>query len=732
MRNPSKGLTQKSLHWFLLLAWIYFFIASNLACGQEEIKGGHVITSTTYQKGIYTVRADQPDSIPFLLVQQDDITLDFSSATIEARRPDQMPDGFSGTGILIKDCKRVTLRNINMHGFKIALLAENVDHLTIENCDLSYNYRPRLHSQWDRESLSDWLYYHHNENDEWKRYGAAIYLKNCDNAIVHDVTCHQGMNGLLMTNSDHGLIYNNDIRFNSGLGIGLYRSSQNRIMHNRLDWNARGYSHGQYARGQDSAALLLYEQSSDNLISYNSATHSGDGFFLWAGQSTMDTGLGGCDRNILYNNDFSHSIANGIEATFSSTMLINNQLNDCHYGVWAGYSHHSLIIGNEIRDCETGVAIEQGRYINMTGNQIVNTGTGIKLWAREEQPDDWPYAHNNDVASRAYRITGNQFKEVKTAMDIGQTDSIEYHDNNFEKVQQEFAFPPDNSKLIEFQDDFAGTYPDSSLLKKMKAGQETGLAKGILQGRKYILINEWGPYDFQYPLLALRKKKEAGEVTWYYFDVYGPPGKWKIDAVKGFSQPENTSGHLPDSIMVFCPTDSVERYLGLSFTGSPVVTQLGDSIPANTPYAFHYEEFQLAMVWQVSLFSYDTLTDPLLHPNAFHALVNGLPLRTVESTKLAYRWWAEPFQDIPADRFAVKAATTVHTPAGQYILQTESDDGIRIWLDHQLILDHWDVHTPATDEVNLNLTEGQHEFLIEYFDAGGLAVLDVALSRSPN
>ena len=39
--------------------------------------------------------------------------------------------------------------------------------------------------------------------------------------------------------------------------------------------------------------LLMYEQSSNNIVAYNSVTHSGDGLFLWSGQSTMDSGQGG-------------------------------------------------------------------------------------------------------------------------------------------------------------------------------------------------------------------------------------------------------------------------------------------------------------------------------------------------------------------------------------------------------------------------------------------------------
>src|SRR5437868_14659228 len=37
-----------------------------------------------------------------------------------------------------------------------------------------------------------------------------------------------------------------------------------------------------YTRGQDSADLLIYEQSAHNVIAHNSLTHGGDGVFLWA------------------------------------------------------------------------------------------------------------------------------------------------------------------------------------------------------------------------------------------------------------------------------------------------------------------------------------------------------------------------------------------------------------------------------------------------------------------
>ena len=49
------------------------------------------------------------------------------------------------------------------------------------------------------------------------------------------------------------------------------------------------------------AAILVFEQCNNNLFANNSATHSGDGFFLWAGQTTMDTGEGGSDTALQRN-----------------------------------------------------------------------------------------------------------------------------------------------------------------------------------------------------------------------------------------------------------------------------------------------------------------------------------------------------------------------------------------------------------------------------------------------
>ena len=277
--------------------------------------------------------------------------------------------------------------------------------------------------------------YHQNDKDEWLKRGAAIYLAECDRAEVDNNTAVQGQNGLMIARSSGLKIWNNTFQFLSGIGVGLYRTTDSTIMHNRIDWCVRGYSHGFYNRGQDSAGLLMYEQSSRNKVAYNSITHGGDGLFLWAGQSTMDTGQGGSNDNLFQLNDFSHAVTNGIEATFSRNTFSRNRIDECWHGVWAGYSYGSVFSGNNrfARNTEA-IAIEHGQDNVIGDNLFDRDETAIRLWQNPTQDPNWGYPKSRDTRSHGYRIQDNTFQGNKTALDIRATDRGRAERNVFEGV----------------------------------------------------------------------------------------------------------------------------------------------------------------------------------------------------------------------------------------------------------------------------------------------------------
>ena len=321
-----------------------------------------VITrSTRLRPGTYRLPAPgHPDSA-LIVVRGDSLTLDLTGVVLQGMDPMSDPDQASGVAIRVEGGRNVRIVGAHIRGYKIAIIARGTRGLEIRGSDLSHNWKPRLFSLIEHESLVDWLSFHNNEGNEWLRFGAAIYLDNVSGGLVQGNRVTQGMNALLMNRVDHVTVRDNNFSYNSGLGIGLYRSSDNRIVRNSVDFNIRGYSHGFYRRGQDSAAILLYEQSNNNIVALNSATHSGDGLFLWAGNYTMNTGQGGANDNVFYANDFSFAPANGIEATFSRNTFVANIAEGNDYGLWGGYSFDSRIVANCFANNRYGIAIEHGQ-----------------------------------------------------------------------------------------------------------------------------------------------------------------------------------------------------------------------------------------------------------------------------------------------------------------------------------------------------------------------------------
>ena len=529
--------------------------------------------SATITRNTYNVNADTSIRKPLIIIDGNNITIDFNQAVIQGSNDKTNPDEFYGLSILIKKgCRNITLKNVFIHGFKIGIMADGVAGLTIDNCDLSYNWRQRLLSTREKENEEDWMSYHHNENDEWLRYGAAIYLKNCTKSIITNNAVTGGQCALMMTRCEKSEIRDNNFSFNSGIGIGLYRSTYNKIYHNRLDYNVRGYSFGKYKRGQDSAAILLFEQSSNNMIAFNTATHSGDGFFLWAGQTTMETGEGGCNDNLIYGNDFSYAPTNGIEVTFSRNQIIKNILKECDHGIWGGYSYDSDITDNHFENNRIGIAIEHGQNMNIALNEFIGDTTGIKLWSRKQQPEDWIYAKKRNTDSRNYWIAANKLSGNNIAFDIMGTDTVVLSGNIRSMVNQTLKLGERTTNIdTENQDAIPDIeYQKDSSLNSISADR---LPESIVPEQKeQMRITEWGPYDFRYPLVWLKDIDSNGL---YHFEILGPNGNWRILKSIGFTIVKNEAGKLPSDLWAKPDLSIAGRRLQLEFVGSSFTDRFG-------------------------------------------------------------------------------------------------------------------------------------------------------------
>src|SRR5690606_19913828 len=67
-------------------------------------------------------------------------------------------------------------------------------------------------------------------------------------------------------------------------------------------------------------------------------------------------------------------------------------------------------------------------------------------------------------------------------------------------------------------------------------------------GRRYILVDEWGPHDFKSPIFWPRSSRRALQQT---FEILGPPGAWKVVSTTGVDSMSAMAGTVPDSVAVW-------------------------------------------------------------------------------------------------------------------------------------------------------------------------------------
>lgn len=77
---------------------------------------------------------------------------------------------------------------------------------------------------------------------------------------------------------------------------------------------------------------------------------------------------------------------------------------------------------------------------------------------------------------------------------------------------------------------------------------------------------------------------------------------------------------------------------------------------------------------------------------------------------------ASPKHNVPAHRFSARWTGGIFTPeSGTYTFYMNVDDGARIWIDDQLVLDKWDLHEPTEFSFKAQMMGGSmHKIKVEY------------------
>lgn len=478
-------------------------------------------------------------------IQASNISVEFAGDAILRGADERFPhERMTGTAVRVDGQSNVQIRGLRASGFKVGLHATNASGLVVDGADFSDLFRHRLFSDVAKEDQRDWLWPHRNDNNEWlTNYGAAVYIEDSANLSVSNLRVRSGQNGIILDRCTNAKVFNNDCSFLSGWGLALWRSSNNTIARNAFDFCIRGYEHGVYNRGQDSAGILLFEQCSNNVIAQNSATHCGDGLFVFAGKEALGEDLPasaptdakpfegrGCNDNLIIENDFSFAAAHGVEITFSfNNRLINNTMvENAICGFWGGYSQNTLLMGNTITHNGAagtreggGVNIEHGFRNTLVNNTFGENTVAIALWDDDDTKlMQTPWAKANHKGSSDNRLIGNTFNADKLGVSLvrtrntlishaGVTDvaTMLKRDEASTVIEPEADAPPPEFETPVVAN-LPGTRPDADQRQSRP------------RGRQYIVLTSSGPWDFISPAVRLGEKRDDRHV----YEVYRLPG----------------------------------------------------------------------------------------------------------------------------------------------------------------------------------------------------------------
>jgi parallel beta-helix repeat protein len=681
-----------------------------------------------------------------IIIGAPNIEIEFAQGSVLRGSPaDARPDEYKGYGIRLNGHAGVTIRGARISGFWCGLWATKADGLTLEGIDASDNRRAYLKSTPVAEDGGDWLFGHDNDQHEWlKNYGAALYLEDSAGVTVRDSRVWHGQNALCLDRVTASSIYDNDFSFNSGWGIALWRCARNVISRNAVDFCVRGYSHGVYNRGQDSAGIFVFEQNNDNVFAENSVTHGGDGFFGFAGRESLGE-IGehpvewykrrGNTDNLLIGNDLSYAVAHGIENTFSfgNKYLKNRIVGNAICGIWAGYSRETLIAGNAIAgNGEMGYGLERGGVnIDHGGDNLILHNSfmmnkcGVHLWGGAN-PDfekkNWAKA--NGYASTGSVIADNIFDGDSVAFQFRGPGQVTLGQNKLVEVGKEMMADPAYRVI---RDDHRSVGPLLVPEHKVFGKTRPVGARPELSGRENIVMTEWGPWDHVTPLVRL--VKSAGGTA--QFEVLKVPSE---------DVRMETVGDQVRAVLAPVPGKADESQVTVSAVEPGVRPYVLKVQVAGKPLA-EMKGTLLATTWQATFFKWPTNADPRTNLAHYRKLAEGPTAVAAQLDELSLRYGMRGPSDLGIsdkvtaakfgrDHFGMIARTRLPLAKGTWEFSTLSDDGVRVSVDGKPVIENWAWHGPTSDAGKLTLPADKTvEIEVEHFQIDGYAVLEFSLSR---
>jgi hypothetical protein len=107
--------------------------------------------------------------------------------------------------------------------------------------------------------------------------------------------------------------------------------------------------------------------------------------------------------------------------------------------------------------------------------------------------------------------------------------------------------------------------------------------------------------------------------------------------------------------------------------------------------------------------------------------LSGEPVVHSAPAQIGFNWGSgSPDPLVHADGFSARWTRYIDFPAGTYRVSATSDDGIRVYIDGDVVIDEWNDHPARTFMADVRLSEGHHLVVVEYYENIGHAIAQVS------
>ena len=110
--------------------------------------------------------------------------------------------------------------------------------------------------------------------------------------------------------------------------------------------------------------------------------------------------------------------------------------------------------------------------------------------------------------------------------------------------------------------------------------------------------------------------------------------------------------------------------------------------------------------------------------------LSGAPVLERYDPAINFTWGnGSPEPRVNSDNFSARWSRRIQLDGGAYRLTSSADDGIRVWVDEELVLDQWQNNGSIQNfTTDLHLGGGDYELRVEYYEATGNAQVQVQLA----